>query len=314
MDDIMPGSPLARTLDNYPAPPLSNGFSDRVLAVATARGAPLPELRRKGGGRGWRLGRRLAIGAACFGALATAAAATGVLDRFDISVPSADKVWARLTGKEVSTTSANALPLSEPSDRAAITTAPAPVVIDGPIDTPEELGEAFRRIDEVRQRRIEGRREQTGQRIDRAIERRREVGLPVPTPEQAARLRQRIDAAEALRQQRTDQRIAERRTELERMVESGAALTPEDIKGFQRNDRIIAERRARLKELRQMTPQQRRDVLRGLPPEQRRALIEEYPAQPSDAETLAPEAAPAPLPLDSASPERPSPPVASEPQ
>ena len=43
----------------------------------------------------------------------------------------------------------------------------APVRIEGPIDTPEELGEAFRRIDEVRSRRSELRRQQLDQRITR---------------------------------------------------------------------------------------------------------------------------------------------------
>lgn len=299
-DDIIAGSPLALSLDDYRVPGLGAGFADRVLAAVETRAAPLSEMRRSGGSR-WRLGRRLAIGAACFGVLATAAAATGVLERFDIPLPSPEKVWASVTGNKASAVAAVEPVPSKTADPVAIP--PAPVVIDGPIDTPEELSEVFRRIDAVRQGRMETRRELTGQRIDRAIERRREAGLPVPPPDQEARLRQRIDEAQALRQERADQRIASRRDQLERKVESGAALTREDILGARRDDAIVAKPRERLRQLRQMIPKQRREALRALPPEQRRALIEEYDARPNAVKTIAPEAEPAPLPLESASPE-----------
>lgn len=285
-NDIARGSRLALALDDYRVPPLSAGFADRVLAAAETRTAPLPQLRRSGSGRGWRLGRRIAIGAACFGALATAAAATGVLERFDIAMPSPHEVWASLSSTPAPVVAAAAVPVVRQPDAAA--TAIAPVVIDGPIDTPEELGEAFRRIDEVRQGRIEARRALTGQRIDRAIDRRRTAGLPVPTPEQEARLRQQIDAAQALRVQRADARIAARRTELARKIDNGEALTREDFAGERSDDPAAAERRARLQDLRAMTPQQRRDTLRNLPPAQRRALIEQYRARRGPAASAAP--------------------------
>ena len=98
---ILPGSPLARALDDFAVPPLSAGFAERVLAAAETRSPPLPELRRPAGGAGrsWRMGRRIAVAALGFGALASAAAATGLLERFDIPVPSPEKVWASLTGK-----------------------------------------------------------------------------------------------------------------------------------------------------------------------------------------------------------------------
>jgi hypothetical protein len=99
---IARGSPLARALDDFAVPELPAGFADKVLAAAQARPAPLPELRRSGGGgaRGWRLGRRIALGAVGFGALATAAAATGLLERVGVPVPAPEKVWASITGKE----------------------------------------------------------------------------------------------------------------------------------------------------------------------------------------------------------------------
>lgn len=276
-DGIIAGSPLARALDDYAVPALSADFADRVLAAADTRAAPLPDLRRAGGGgRGWRLGRRVAIGAACFGALATAAAATGLLERFDIAVPSPEKVWASLTGSEAP---AAAVPDVTGPATGSVPAPLAPVVIDGPIDTPEELGEAFRRIDEVRQGRSETRRQIVDQRIDRALERRRAAGLPVPTAEEEARLRQRIDEARALRQQRVDERTKARREKLERKVENGEAITREDIVRPRQADPVAAERRERLRQLLEMTPQQRRRALRNLPPEQRRALIEEFRAR-----------------------------------
>lgn len=286
---ILPGTALARVLDDFPVPGLSVGFADRVLAAADQRAAPLPDLRRAGGGRGWRMGRRIAIGAACFGALATAAAATGVLERFDLPVPSAEKVWASLTGQP------SPPPVAAPAPVTAVApalAALAPVTIVGPIDTPEELGEAFRRIDEVRQGRTAQRRELIDQRIDNAIERRRAAGLPVPTAEEEALLRERIDQAQARRQQLADERVNARREEMARKVESGEALTREDVLRPLREDAAALERRERLEKLRQMSPEQRRDALRRLPPEQRRALIEEYRTRRSAAAKPVPEAAP----------------------
>ncbi|MDZ4139906.1 MAG: hypothetical protein U1D66_13665 [Erythrobacter sp.] len=272
-NDIIAGSPLARRLDNYPVPDLSAGFADRVLAAAEARAVPPPELRRTGGGggRGWRLGRRLVIATFGFSAIASAAAATGMLDRLDIAVPSPDRVWASITGKQPAAV-APVLIAAQSADSPAT----APAVFDGLIDTPEELNEAFRRIDDVRQGRIEARRERQDQRIERAIERRRAAGLPVPSAEQLARQRERINEAQTIRQQRVDERIKARRDELERKVESGEALTREDIVRPLRDDQRAVDRRERMVRLRQMTPQQRREALRGLSPQQRRALIEEY--------------------------------------
>ncbi|HSJ79375.1 MAG TPA: hypothetical protein VK913_11635, partial [Erythrobacter sp.] len=81
-EDIFAAGPLARVLADYPVPALSAGFADRVMAAAEARSAPPPVLRRMSGrsGHGWRMGRRIAVGATCFAALATAAAATGLLE------------------------------------------------------------------------------------------------------------------------------------------------------------------------------------------------------------------------------------------
>jgi hypothetical protein len=205
---IIPGSPLARVLDDYAVPSLSAGFADRVLAAAAVRPAALPDLRQQRRGRGWRLGRGIVIGVASFGALATAAAATGLLQQFDIPVPSAEKVWASITGKPPARAAAPAPVIATAPDTASQPASLTRVEIVGPIDTPEELSKAFRRIDEVREGRYATRREHIDQRIDKAIAQRRAAGLPVPTPEEEAALRQRVDEAQARRRQLADERIA----------------------------------------------------------------------------------------------------------
>lgn len=276
---IVPGSPLARSLDSFAVPELPAGFADKVLAAAEARPAPLPELRRSGGGgaRGWRLGRRIAIGLAGFGALATAAAATGLLERAGLPVPSPEKVWASMTGKDAAPAAAPAASAPPPADPAP--PALAPIRIEGAIDTPEELGEAFRRIDEVRQGRMEKRRQLIDRRIEDELARRRDAGLPVPSPEEEARLRQRIEDRRTSREAALSERIEARREELRGRVENGEALGARDIIRPLQEDARALERRERLERLRRMTPEQRREALRRMPPEQRRAMIEQWRAR-----------------------------------
>ncbi|WP_026092192.1 hypothetical protein [Porphyrobacter sp. AAP82] len=271
---IVPGSPLARMLDGYAAPELPAGFAERVLAAAEARPAPLPELRRAPSrSRRWRIGQRIAIGVASFGALATAAAATGLLEQLAITVPSARTVWAGLTGsaqpagKPVAAVAAAAPAAAAPA--AALT--PAAVAIEGPIDTPEELGETFRRVDEVRAGRCEERRRVIDQRIASEIERRRAAGLRVPTPEEEARLRERIERQLAAREQRADAAVAARRETMQRKVENGEALTREDLTGRKPPS---PETRERFRALRDLPPGERAKAWRDLSPAERRALAD----------------------------------------
>jgi hypothetical protein len=272
---IAPGSPLARALDDFAVPDLPAGFADRVLAASAVRAAPLPDLRRKGAGRarGWRLGRGIAIGVVGFSALATAAAATGLLERVGLPVPSAGKVWASITGKASAAPAAAApVPVVHPADPAPAQL--APVRIEGPIDSPEELAEAFRRIDEVRRGRSEARRLLLDERIAHEKERRAAAGLPLPTPEQEARIRQRMEEARARREALMSERIAARREALRERVENGEALTREDLLRPLRE-----EQREAIERLRRMSPEQRRERLREMPPEQRRALMEAWRAR-----------------------------------
>lgn len=268
---IESGSPLARVLRDFAAPELPAGFAERVIAAAEARPAPLPPLRRAGGQRRWRLGQRIAIGVASFGVLATAAAATGLLQQLAIPVPTAGTVWAAITG------TAAPAPSRETS-RAAPAAAPAlaPFAIEGPVDTSEELGEAFRRVDQVRADRREERRVIIDQRIRKAIERRRAAGLPVPSPEEEARLRARIEAELVQREQRADAAMLARRETMQRKVESGEALTREDIRSRPPADPQLRET---VRELRQLPPAERREAWQKIPPEERRAIIEKVRAR-----------------------------------
>ncbi|MEM6585922.1 MAG: hypothetical protein AAF692_09220 [Pseudomonadota bacterium] len=250
---------LARLLDGYKAPNLRADFADRVMAGTADRAASLPQARPSRGGR-WRSARRLAIGAGAFGALATAAAATGLLDDLPIDLPSTEEVWATITGNP-----APSAPKPNPApeiDAAPILETDEPIVIEGPIDTPEELEEAFERIDRVREDRRDTRRGRVDNRIDEALERRREQGLPAPTAEQEERLKERLDQFRTRRDESANERIGDRREDMRERVEQGEELSPRDIlreeRGAAGGDRI----RERIEELRSLPPAERRERLR----------------------------------------------------
>jgi hypothetical protein len=274
-DRIAPDSPLGRALNAGGAPDLPVDFADRIIARTKDRPAPLPEPRRSGGGvQRWRSARRLGIGLAVTGALATAAAAaTGLID-----LPSPQQVWSAITGQEAEPT----LP-AQPnlSDKVA---EPKPVsgvpktgtVIDGPIDTPEELEEAFRRVDEAREDRRAQRRDNVDRRIDEALARRRAQGLPAPTPEEEAQMRARLEQARERGDAKAEQRIEQRREQLREKVEAGDAITAEDL-------RPDPARRERFEELRNLSPAERRARLREL----RQQRLQQA-APPTSAPTPAP--------------------------
>ncbi|MEL6528519.1 MAG: hypothetical protein AAGK01_06310 [Pseudomonadota bacterium] len=273
-------SALGRLLGADKAPALPKDFADRVVAQTADRAAPLPQARSGNGGvRRWRSGRRLAAGAVIFGALASTAAATGLLDDLPIALPSPEKVWATITGQSDASE-----PVDPPIERTPAQNEPEtikPVKIEGPIDSPEELEEAFRRVDEVRTNRADTRRERIDRRLDNAIDRRREQGLPVPTPEQEQRLRDRIDRVRERREERVDQRLDERRDEMRERIENGEELSREDFIREQRDAVGRPGRRDRLERFRDMTPEQRRSRIRQIREQRQqglRELIEEEDA------------------------------------
>lgn len=293
---IPPGSPLARLLDSDRVPTLSEGFAERVLAAAATRPAALPPLRRTPSWRRWRLGPRVLAGAAGVLALASAAAATGVLERAGLPVPSASTVWARLaepSAPPAKRTSEGRLAAAGAAAAPAAPDEAGPVVLDGPVDTKAELEEVLRRIEAVRQGRAAARAALAAQRLDAALERRRAAVLPLPSPEEEAALRARIAARAAQRQQQAEARLAARRAQLEDKVARGEAVTTEDFRRPLPGDPPVPAWRQRLREL---------------PPAERRALIESWRARREA--RLAPTAPP---PADQGTPGT-SPPQSEAPQ
>ena len=279
--------PIDETIDavlrGYSVPALAPDFADRVVAASAARTAELPRL-RKTPAKHLRSGRRLAIGLVAAGALATAAAATGLLGQLGLPIPSAGEMWSRISGEDTPAPSASPAPAPSP--------VPEGTLIEGPLDTPEELDEAFRRIDEVREQRRDTRRDRVDQRIDEVIERRRAQGLPAPTPEEEQRLRERLEQARSRADARREQVQGERREQLRERVEAGEAITSEDIAESLRTRDPDSPLAQRIERLRQMPPEERREAIRQLR-EQRRGRLarqtgepvespEEIPAEPGE--------------------------------
>ncbi len=293
-------SPLGQLLAADKAPALPSGFADRVVARTRDRPAPLPDSRSGGGGlKRWRSARRLAIGGLVAGALATTAAATGLLDDLPISVPSVERVWATITGQDE--TSEPAAPTNEVDSTPFVPEVEAPVELEGPIDSPEELEEAFRRVDEVRSNRTNLRRERVDRRIDRVIDRRREQGLRVPDPQQEERLKDRIDQFRERRDERVGDRLETRRDELRERVEGGEELSREDFVREQREAVGGERRRERLERLREMSPEERRERIRQFRENrqqrrQERIQQQTTPSQPADDPVEVPESGPVAVP------------------
>ncbi|MEM6475322.1 MAG: hypothetical protein AAF687_04070 [Pseudomonadota bacterium] len=276
---ILRDTPLGQLLDKDVVPELSKGFADRVLVGTKDRAPPLPEPGRKPVVvKRWRSVRRLGIGVVAFGAVASAAAATGLLDDLPIEIPSAKQVWSALTGEEAEPAPAPKviIPTKEAEPTSGADEGPSRnPFFDGPISSPQQLEEAFKRVDDVRAGRKATREEFMDNRIDRMIERRRANGRPVPTPEQERRLRERIDQFRESREALTDEMIEKRRAALRERVENGDELTREEFIRGQRGDRSDPDRvRGPFEDLRNMTPRERRQILRQLRDE---ALQEQSP-------------------------------------
>ncbi len=257
---IAKGGALDKALSGYHVPALSNDFADRVVARSKDRPEPLPSL-RKGTSRNrrWSTARRLTVGALAAGALASAAAATGVLGDLPIRLPSPEQIWSSITGDEQeSARRPQRLPASDGAEAAE---APE-TAIEGPIDSSEELEEAFSRIDQARGDRREERRSRVDQRIDETLEQRREQGLPAPTAEQEERLRNRLEQFREKRDATLEERRATTREELRERVENGEELTPRELIREERAGGLRPEARERLEELRELSPEERRERIR----------------------------------------------------
>lgn len=236
---------LKALLDADRAPPLPGGFADRVLAATEGRGPALPPLRRAPASR-WRSVRRVAFGLGAGLLLSSAAAATGVLQRVGIVLPQpvqniVDDVAQKVTGRA---------PVAVPPSA----TPALPPVVQGPIDTPEELDTVFSRADARRPERLATRRAAVDQRIDAELDRRRAAGLPVPTAEQEAALRQRLADARARREAVSEERREAIREELRQTVAEGQPLTRETLRqareeaGLAPAPRLSPEQRSALRQ------------------------------------------------------------------
>ncbi|MEM6585968.1 MAG: hypothetical protein AAF692_09450 [Pseudomonadota bacterium] len=273
-------SPLGLALAGDTAPPLSADFAERVMAGTKDRAAPLPPLRPRAERRR-RNARRAIIGLAAFGALGTAAAATGLLEEFGVRLPApVERFIERVTGQGDVDEEASRLNVA-PAPEASPTVS-GRVPIEGAVDTPEELEEVFRRTEENRDSRVGDRRERVDNRIDRVMDRRREQGLPAPSPEREAQMKDRLEQF----RERRDERAAGVREEweenLREELERDGEVTPEDV----RRARPVAEEETRvrelLRELRNLPPAERRQRLRQLR-EQRRNRLQEQAAASADA-------------------------------
>ena len=248
---------MRRALDDGGVPPMSADFADRVVAATQTRAAPLPQPRRSPPGR-WRTGRRVLIGALAAGALGTTAAATGLLEELGVKLPTPQEVWSVVSGQgaqrpEPVPTSPREAPRTDLEPR---------VGIEGPIDTPEELEEAFRRVDDARQNRRDMRRDRVDARLDAVLESRREQGLPAPTPEEEAQLRERLERMRENADQRREERTGERREALRERLEQEGEITREDIIGARRESGGNTPVADRLEQLRQLPPEERRARIR----------------------------------------------------
>lgn len=262
---------LKAMLDADRAPALSAGFADRVAAAAEARVASLPALRRPASSR-WRTTRRVTLAVGVAAMLSTAAAATGVLEKVGIVLPPpvqsfVDNVSETVTGRA-----------PERRALAAPAAAPAPLAIEGPVDNPQELEEAFRRVDGARDSRTAQRRELVDQRIDAELARRRAQGLPAPTAEQEAVLRQRLDRARARRDAVAEDRRETVREDLRERVEAGEPITRETLREV-REEAGVTPR---------LTPGQREALRRRLAERRAQApIVEPVPAETApDAENI----------------------------
>ncbi|MXO72521.1 hypothetical protein [Alteraurantiacibacter buctensis] len=261
---------LKALLDADRAPSLSGGFADRVLAATEGRAPALPPLRRAPASR-WRSARRVALGLGAGLLLSSAAAATGMLQQVGIVLPQpvqkiVDDVAQKVTGRA---------PVAAPAAAPPPATPTLPPVVEGPIDTPEELDTVFSRADARRPERVAQRRAVVDQRIDAELDRRRAAGLPVPTAQQEAALRQRLADARARSEAEGEERREALREELRQTLAEGQPLTRETLRQ--------AREEAGLAPAQRLSPEQR-SALRQRLAERRGLALQPAPTQTPETE------------------------------
>lgn len=266
---IQPDPDLNRLLDAWTPPSLPAGFAERLehrVAAAAARAAFPPIVTPRHRPRRWGTPMRLS-GAAVGIALMAASATAGVFGNVGITIPAWQRTVERATG----------LKLAEPPPAPATEHAGSPrqapsatqssaepslrdIVADGKIETREELDAAAAALNERAEQRRALARERRNQRLDAALEARRERGLPTPSDEQVDRLRAEREARIGRREQAIDRRREAVRQELEQRLDNGETIQlPAPAAGPETR----AERRERLRQWRAQRMQDRRDQQRG---------------------------------------------------
>jgi hypothetical protein len=179
----------ARALDRLSVPPLPADFADRLVAKALGDGAVAalpPVALSRGERRGvWARGRRAIIGVAAFSLMSAAAAATGVFGDAAKNVPVIGPLIAIVA--PASKLKAITPPKPKPAPLAPKLVRPPVVVEAQPIEVANpSVGEI---MSPRLRRQIRG--EMVAQRLVDQIERRDALGI-TPTPEQRAKLAERL--------------------------------------------------------------------------------------------------------------------------
>ncbi|MCL6249457.1 hypothetical protein M3P36_00130 [Altererythrobacter sp. KTW20L] len=184
-----------------------------MTATAARAGSAAPKYRTGQMKRRWLLAG---------GLLSSAAAASGLLGQVGIVLPVqqfVDDGTETVTGKPA--------PAPVRAVRARVQSADGrAIVIEGPINNPQELETAFERIYAARPERLATRRELVDQRIDGALDRRRAQGLPIPDAVEEARLRAWLEQAQARRDAQAAERREAVRADLRDRVADGEAIAP----------------------------------------------------------------------------------------
>lgn len=267
---------LTHLLDAWAPPPLSAGFAERLVARAEAGQALPPVTPRRHRLRGaWSRMPRFAIGGVAFGLMtATAAAAAGVFGNVGITIPAWQRTVEKVTGIELAEPVVAAAPVEAAAASPAVTPPVGPastlreIVADGQIDSREELDAVAAALDARREANRTQRRARTEQRVDAVIAERRARGLPTPSDEEVAAIRERRQSRAAEREEAADARRDARREELGERIDNGEAIDIDTLRprrnGVGQREAVPGETRA----------ERRRRILGNLTPEQRERLRE----------------------------------------
>lgn len=215
----------ARALDRFAVPPLSPDFADRVVAKALARteADALPPVvpARHAARRGvWARGRRVLIGVTAFSLMSAAAAATGVFGDAAKNVPVIGTLIASVAPAPKPKPPVKAKP--KPAAPALVAASPATTADAPTIGAAEPNADTL--LPPTLRRQI--RREVVAQRLVDRIERAEALGIK-PTPQQRARMAERLAAMPPQQRVALIRRVREIRRERQIATGEGGAVQPQ---------------------------------------------------------------------------------------